>query len=287
MVPGKETLMSQKVLRRPRFVFVFALGTLLMLGGCGSGTDIAAGEAAIENGDKDRALAILLPHAKSGSVKAQYLVGITYQGRWTGSDDTSGEKVEAVRWLGRAADQGHVPAQAQLGILLVVGHGVTDADRKRSTKLLTAAAEAGNAVGQTMLGSQMAMSNRLGQPGHETGLAWLEKAAAQRNAGAFHSLAQIRELDAGYAHHRGNAAQARDFRIEVLKWTLLSVLVTGEFNAGPSTAIVRKYDSPYDAPALTEVARRAEEWIEANGIKDIDGDAAKKKLKELRRQFAK
>ncbi len=257
----------------------------LSAGGCSPDTDLASGEAAYASGEYDRALEILLPHAEAGNVRAQFLAGLIYQGRWDGADHKSSNKRKAIKWLSAASDRGHAPAQGQLGTLLLIGFSVSDKQRERAVALLRTAAESGDVTGQVTLGVEIAMSEKLGQPGHETGLVWLEKAAAQKNAGAFHWLAQIREIDAGYAHHRGNTAQARDLMIEVLKWTLLNVLVTGEFEPAPAAAIVRKYKDPYDEESLTETVRRAAEWVEENDIEGIDVDTVIRKLKDLRHRI--
>lgn len=281
--------MKSRFLTKGRYLLVclvVAFGAVLPAS-CSERPDIDTGRAALERGDNAAALRLLLPHAESGNPEAQYLVATIFQSQRDGAEQGSQNRRNAVKWFGRAADQGHVKAQAQLGTLLLVGHGISEAQRKRAIALLQSAAKAGDSVGQVMLGTEIAMRWNLGHPRHEEGLEWLEKAAAQKHAGAFHWLAQIREIDSDAAHHRGNAAQARDFRIEVLKWTLLGVLVAGEFQPLPAAMIVKKYDSPYDTAAVTETVRRADAWIKANGIEGIDSEAAKRKLLELRRQIAK
>jgi TPR repeat protein len=58
------------------------------------------------------------PKAEKGDADAQYLYGISFaskKGVWT---------VDSAKWFRKAAEQGHIKAQAMLGVLYEAGEGV-------------------------------------------------------------------------------------------------------------------------------------------------------------------
>ncbi|GAB4293378.1 MAG: hypothetical protein Kow0096_08920 [Thiohalomonadaceae bacterium] len=77
--------------------------------------------AALDAGDHNRALLLLRPLARDGNVDAQYLLGSLYS---SGGNDVAQDGPEAVKWLTRAADQGHQQAANTLGMMYVSGLGV-------------------------------------------------------------------------------------------------------------------------------------------------------------------
>lgn len=80
----------------------------------------------------------LLQQAKSGAPAAQYELAQAY------SDLQQYEK--AVHWWKQAAEQGHAPAQIDLGLMHQIGVG-TPQDLVEAQRLYLAAAEQGNASG--------------------------------------------------------------------------------------------------------------------------------------------
>jgi TPR repeat protein len=84
--------------------------------------------------------------AQQGDPKAQRMVGDFYQ-RGVGTEPSTGE---ARRWLGAAALQGHVPAMVLLGGLLLQADD--ESDHAQAVELFRRAAAQGNLDGQYNLG---------------------------------------------------------------------------------------------------------------------------------------
>jgi TPR repeat protein len=93
---------------------------------------------------------------------------------------------EAVKWLTKAAEQGHAVAQSQLGICYMNGHGVAKDDAE-GVKWLRMAAEQGNANAEYSLGA--AYFGGRGVPKDFSGaLKWWHKAAEHGDATAQYNL---------------------------------------------------------------------------------------------------
>ncbi len=86
--------------------------------------------------------------AEQGDVMAQYNLGIMYD---VGRGVTQ-DYAEAVKWYGKAADQGDAKAQYNLGLVYVKGQGVAQ-DNAGAVKWYRNAAEQGNVAAQTFLGN--------------------------------------------------------------------------------------------------------------------------------------
>lgn len=100
-----------------------------------------AGVEAYNRGDYAAALREFRPMAEQGDADAQYYLGRMYDlGHGIPEDDG-----EAVKWLRRAVEHGHVSAQNHLG------EGVLEDDAE-AVKLFRMAAEKGHAKGQNHLG---------------------------------------------------------------------------------------------------------------------------------------
>lgn len=89
-------------------------------------------------GRYDQALALFLPAAETGSISAQYHVGLMYA-RGEGVDR---DLAAAARWFERAADGGHNHSQFLIGHMYSKGDGVP-VDRIRAHMWFTAAAANG------------------------------------------------------------------------------------------------------------------------------------------------
>src|SRR5690349_13729007 len=92
--------------------FLFSLGTVLPVR-----ADFSAAERAYRDGD----FAVALDEYKAdGSPEALYNVGLMY---YNGEGATQ-DKLEAARWLGKAAEKGNINAQYSLGAMYEEGDGV-------------------------------------------------------------------------------------------------------------------------------------------------------------------
>lgn len=102
-----------------------------------------AAAAALDAGEHSRALVLLRPLARDGNVDAQYLLGGLLSSGGTG---VAQDGKEAVKWLARAAEQGHQQAANALGMMYVSGLGVKidEAEAKKWFAVAAKIAEASN-----------------------------------------------------------------------------------------------------------------------------------------------
>ena len=104
--------------------------------------------SAYDRGDFDTALKTFRKLAEQGHVIAQYNLGVMYR-------DGKGvpqDYAEAVRWYRLAAEQGDAAAQNNLGVMYGRGQGVPQ-DYTEALKLYRLAADQGYAAAQRNLGS--------------------------------------------------------------------------------------------------------------------------------------
>lgn len=110
--------------------------------------DFEDGQKFFANKDYARALESLTKAAEQGNVKAQLQLGIRYHIGMAITRDYQ----QAVYWYLQAAEQGSASAQLQLGGMYDDGMGVTQ-DYQQALTWYLKAAEQGNAVGQIKLGN--------------------------------------------------------------------------------------------------------------------------------------
>jgi len=186
-------------LRRGLFIgFLVALLLLLALqalmslrSGARSQAGVDAGMRAYSSGDFSEARRVWTPLAKSGSARAEYMLGYMAengQGRaWSNHD--------AATWYRRAADQGYPQAQVALGQLFARGMGV-ERNPTRAAGLYRAAAREGYGPGQFQYA--LALFHGTGVPqDFAAALTWFKAAAAN-------GVAEARP----YVSFAGSAGQA-------------------------------------------------------------------------------
>ncbi len=140
-----------------------------------SRADFSAGMKAYQHRDFPTALKLL---KEDGSSDSAYLLGIMYYR----GEGVRPDKAEAIRWLRRAADKGHVRAQNNLGMIYDKGDGVP-LDLKEAAAWYRKAAEQGHAQSQFDLG--LMYTNGEGVPkDRKEAVKWLRKAARQGHVGA-------------------------------------------------------------------------------------------------------
>ena len=110
--------------------------------------DFEDGQKFFANKDYARAVESLTKAAEQGNVKAQLQLGIRYHIGLAITRDYQ----QAVYWYLKAAEQGSASAQLQLGGMYDDGMGVTQ-DYQQALIWYLKAAEQGNAVGQIKLGN--------------------------------------------------------------------------------------------------------------------------------------
>ena len=115
----------------------------------------------------------------------QFYLGFMYaNGRGVAQDD-----YEAVKWLRKAAEQGHALAQWRLGLMYANAWGVTH-DYSEAVKWFCKSAEQGNADAQYYLGFMYVNGRGVTQDNNEA-IKWLHKAAEQGQVLAKQMLSKI------------------------------------------------------------------------------------------------
>ena len=139
--------------------------------------DYSDGVSALNDGNYQRALQLLLPLAEKGEPKAQWKLGLVYHlGLGVQENDA-----KAREWLTKSAQQGNADAQYQLGHLYAFGFGVpkneTDPDLKAVQWYFKAAVQ-GHPEAQYNLGLMFLAGKGLVQS-HEEAMKWIRRAAAR------------------------------------------------------------------------------------------------------------
>jgi TPR repeat protein len=153
--------------------------------------DLELGMMYHELGDYPDAAKWYQKAAEQGNVAAEYELGVIY----TNGEGVAQDYAEAVRWYRKAANQGLGDAQYELGNAYVTGRGVTQ-DFAEAAKSYRQAAEAGHTDAQWNLGAAYYLGNGVAQDYSEAAKWFLE--AARRG----HADAQC-DLGAAYRDGRG------------------------------------------------------------------------------------
>jgi uncharacterized protein len=223
-------------------LLVFTICTLAWTIRLAAGADP---EADIRAGQYAKAMITLLPAARAGDARSQYLLASLYLNGNGVSQDTG----EGLQWLSKAAAQGYAPAQSDLGGLYLEGREVAR-DTQRAADLLRKAADQGHAAAVYNLGvmardgigvaKDRALARSLFLKAAASGYAlaqyslarllydqrdfaqaarWYEKAGNQGDIDALYNL--------GYMYHEGEGV-ARDYR--KANELFLSVAAKGRFD---------------------------------------------------------
>jgi len=138
-----------------------------------------------ESKDYKKAMECFRGAAEQGHVNAQYNVGVMYE---RGKGITQDYK-EALKWYHKAAEQGNVNAQYNTGIIYFNGKGVPQ-DYKEAFKWFHKAAEQGYANAQYNIGVMYERGKGINQD-YEEALKWYHKAAGQGKAKAQHNMGNM------------------------------------------------------------------------------------------------
>lgn len=166
-------------------ILTFVVTISLIIGGVPSArADFTAGLKAYEHHDYGTAVRLL---KQDQSADSAYLLGIIYYK----GEGVRADKAEAIRWLHRAADNGHIRAQYNLGMIYDKGAGVPQ-DLKEAAKWYRKAAEKGHVQSQFNLGLMYTNGEGV-EKNHEEAVKWLRKAAKKKHANARKLLAVMGE----------------------------------------------------------------------------------------------
>src|SRR4051794_16222444 len=145
---------------------------------------VKAGIDAWQRADYAGAITIWRPLAEKGDADAAFNLGQAYRLRRGGSTNLGA----AQTWFERAAEKGHVDAQATLGLLLF-----QNGNQAAGLKWLKAAAEQGEARALLVYGTALFNGDNVTQD-PVLGYAYVSRAAAQGLAPAKETLAQLDKL---------------------------------------------------------------------------------------------
>lgn len=204
-----------------RFRGIIAL-TLLSLSVLPARADLRTGEAAFEAKNYGDAYLQLLPSARAGNPRAQFLIGqLSDNGlgpialdpheavRWyrMAADKGFGDaqaamarayatgrgvpqsKENALKWLMRAAEGGHEPSMLDLAKLYDDGRGVPK-DPEKATALIKRAAEAGSPDGQYLYAERLAAGIGLVQD-QKQAWEWFHRAAESGQPAALYKMGRV------------------------------------------------------------------------------------------------
>lgn len=145
----RETFAMTRLLR---VALLAAVAGSMTLGGTAALADVRAGVTAWEAGDYNRAVTEWRPLAVQGDADAQFNIGQAYKlGRGVPQDFN-----EAVAWFRRAADQGHLQSEDNLGLVLYEMGQKADA-----LPWLQRSASRGEPRAQYVLGAELFNGERL------------------------------------------------------------------------------------------------------------------------------
>ena len=133
-----------------KLTFLLALTFLFLFSGSVYGDDLQEGLDAYKNKDYETALKLFLPLADDGNTRAQYTLGVMYEGGQGVPQDYK----EALKWFRLSAKQGDVEAQYNLGLTYANGEGVPQ-DLEAALKWWKLAAEQEYAVATSTLGIEL------------------------------------------------------------------------------------------------------------------------------------
>ena len=133
-------------------------------------SDFSLGWEAYDNGNYETALKVWKPLANNGHVQAQVNLGIMYDYGRGVTED----KLAAAQWYRAAAQQGNMSAQYNLGQMYAQGRGLSK-DKKSALKWYTKAAEQGLVIAQYNLGIMYDKGTGTSKDKHES-LNWFYKA---------------------------------------------------------------------------------------------------------------
>jgi TPR repeat protein len=122
--------------------------------------------------------------AKQGSSVSQYIIATQYQ---YGFGEVEEDDVEAVKWMRKAALQGEVIAEYNLGLMLANGEGVPK-NYLKAMEWLNKAARQGYVKGQFTLGKIYA-EGEITPIDYKQAIYWLSKVAKQGDTYAMSELA--------------------------------------------------------------------------------------------------
>ncbi len=157
-------------------------GTLALVASLAGAAGLDDAIAAYQRGDHAKALPGLTTAAEAGDPLAQLYLGLAY---YNGHGVEENDLV-AFTWFWRAAEQGDAEGQYQLAYMYTYGFGIPEGEpdpEGKAVEWFTRAAEQGHAEAQFNLGLLLLAGSGI-ERDEQTGLRWIETAAANGSEGA-------------------------------------------------------------------------------------------------------
>jgi TPR repeat protein len=203
-------------------------------------------KAAYKNKNYEIALQEFLPLAQKGDAVAQFYIGLMLDA----GDGVTADYQKALEWYGKAAAQGYIPAQANLGVLYESG---VDQNYKMAEFWYLKAAEQGDAASQANLGALYYIGRGAVKRDHSKAAHWYAKAAEQGNPVAQNGLSNMLEY----------GQSVKQDLIQAYKWILLAASAGNEAAEDNKKQLEDKMD-----PAEMEQGKKlAQEWKSARSQK--------------------
>jgi TPR repeat protein len=162
----------------------FVSFTTLLLFATSASAEFSAGVAAYERGDYETAFKEFKHSADQGHAPAQHNLGWLYDQGHGAPRDYA----RAVMWYRKAALQGYAPAQYNLGWMYDKGHGVPQ-DYAQAAMWYRRAATQGHAPAQNILGMMHFYGQGVARD-YEQAVQWYRKAATRGHAYGQYNLAK-------------------------------------------------------------------------------------------------
>ena len=167
---------------RHRLHGLLLAGALALIASPISAADLDDAIAAYQRGEHATAIPALTAAAETGDPLAQVYLGLAYyNGHGVEEND-----IVAFTWFWRAAEQGDAEGQYQLAYMYTYGFGIPEGEPDpggKAVEWFTRAAEQGHAEAQFNLGLLLLAGSGI-ERDEETGLRWIETAAANGSEGA-------------------------------------------------------------------------------------------------------
>ena len=158
---------------------------------------------------------------------------------------------QAAAWYRKAAEQGHVEAQAALGVMYATGDGVGE-DHTEAAAWFRKAADQGHPDAQMFLGAAYVTGRGVPQDDAQ-GVAWFARAAEQGYAGAQFNLALM------YADGRGVGPDL----VEAYKWLDVAASITTGDEFAQYSRVRDMVGGRLTMDQLTDALRRSRAWLDA------------------------
>ena len=196
--------------------------------------------------------------AESGNATAQFCLGLDYSTQTTNFAAGGKDDAESVKWLSKAAEQGMVNAQVEIGRAYYSGRGVA-VDKNQAVNWFRKAAEQGSVQGELCLG----LCNKYGEGvpiNADEAVKWLTQAANHNDA-----TAQF-ELGCCYSEYGGMDGAPKN-NVLAYKWLSLAKAQgkQGAIDGGQAGMDALQYVSFYMSPEQkSEAQKLAADFVPQN-----------------------